>query len=179
MPTNLDRARLIAKDVELVSVSLAEAKLTSSIDPLKPPDLIELSNKYRARFEVRPEETHHLRVVIDFDLAAAGNDRAESRRPILALKATFLLVYRLPPNAAYPEDSYEHFAWLNGPYNAWPYWRELVQTVSGRVGLAGVVVPVFRPQVINLPSTEVPVSKKEGKSAPRPKALKVRSARPN
>lgn len=155
MTTNIERAKLIAKDVALLSVTLAEAKVTSTLDPLGLPDEIELDNKYRARYEVDAADTRHFRVFMDFMVTGSERRSAEGSDPILALEATFLLIYRVPPNATYPEDCYEHFAWLNGALNAWPYWRELVQSVAGRTGLAGVVIPVFHPPSAAQPSDRV------------------------
>jgi hypothetical protein len=105
VPTNLDRARIIARDVELLSVSLADAQLSSSIDPMSLPEQLELSNKYRARFETDVSETRHVRVFVDFDFSASGDSGSAKGRPVLSLKATYLLVYRLPPNKTYPKDS--------------------------------------------------------------------------
>lgn len=34
------------------------------------------------------------------------------------------------------------FGKLNGVYNAWPYWREYVQSTSNRIGLPPIVLPL-------------------------------------
>jgi len=161
MTTNMERAGLVARHVELQSVSLAAANLTSSIDPVAVPDTLELSNKYRARYEKRVTDTTRVYVRVECDFEAHDPSRGETSDPIVRLNATFLLVYGIAAGADYPEDGLEHFASLNGAYNAWPYWRELVQTVTGRVGLAGVVMPVFRPRVFSID---------EAKSKSRPHA---------
>lgn len=70
------------------------------------------------------------------------------------LSATFLATYRLEGAGAYPRDALQHFAELNGTYHVWPYWRELVQSLAGRAGLPSVVVPVFKPQVRQIPDQE-------------------------
>ena len=73
----------------------------------------------------------------------------------VALAATFRLVYALEGAEGYPHDALGHFAELNGIYNAYPYWRELVQTVTGRVGVDSVLLPVFRPPVRDLSEEEL------------------------
>lgn len=70
------------------------------------------------------------------------------------LTATFLATYRLEDASSYPQDALHHFADLNGTLNVWPYWRELVQSFAGRAGLPGVVVPVYRPRVKQIPEQE-------------------------
>lgn len=70
------------------------------------------------------------------------------------LTATFLATHRLEDASSYPQDALHHFADLNGTLNVWPYWRELVQSFAGRAGLPGVVVPVYRPRVKQIPEQE-------------------------
>jgi len=73
---------------------------------------------------------------------------------LVELTAIFLATYRLEGAHAYPHDALQHFAELNGTYNVWPYWRELVQSFAGRAGLPDIVVPVFKPRVRELASQE-------------------------
>lgn len=146
MSTNLARAGLIARQVELDSVSLRGAQVVSHVDPLSPPDELRLSQAYRARFELPKAHADSLYVYVDLHFEV-GDASGEPDGPIqVLLDATYLLVYRLKGNEERPDDALQHFAELNGTYNVWPYWRELVQTVAGRIGLASIVVPVFRPQ---------------------------------
>jgi len=35
------------------------------------------------------------------------------------------------------------FATFNATFNAWPYWREFVQSMTSRMGLPSVVIPVL------------------------------------
>jgi hypothetical protein len=153
MPTNMERAGLIARQVELHSVSLYRADVASHVDPLAPPEELQLRQGYRARYEMPKRHPEHLFVYVDLNFAASaptGDDTGPDR---VVLEATYLLVYMLKADAEKPEDALQHFAELNGTYNVWPYWRELVQTVTGRVGLAAITVPVFRPRARNLEVT--------------------------
>lgn len=149
MPTNLERAALISRNVELESVTLVAANLASSVDPMAPPDEFEVSQQYRARGEVRESSVY---VFVDFIFTAESSGEEDGKA--LELTSTYLLVYGLRGASDYPSDALEHFASLNGPYNAWPYWRELVQTVCGRAGIAAIVIPVFRPPVRELTPEE-------------------------
>lgn len=141
--------------MQLHSVSLNEARLSSTVDPLDPPARVAASQAYRGRFELPPAHEDHLYVFVDLRFSAApeGED-AEGDGAIVQLEATYLLAYGLPSARTYPADALQHFAELNGAYNVWPYWRELVQTVSGRVGLGAIVVPVFVPPVRDLGAEE-------------------------
>jgi len=44
------------------------------------------------------------------------------------------------------------FASKNVPFNAWPYWRELIQSACSRLGLPRFVLPMYR--IRNAPSIQ-------------------------
>jgi hypothetical protein len=163
--TNISRAGLIAKQVEIEAVTLRDANLSSTVNPLDTPAELALQQEYRARFERPTSSPEHLFVYVDFRFSARevveGVDRAGGA---LELTATYLLLYRFVRPDEQPEDALGYFAELNGVYNAWPYWREMVQTVSGRVGLTSIVVPVFRP-----PSKRIEEESAPAANGPPPK----------
>lgn len=68
-------------------------------------------------------------------------------RQLLLVTATFGLSYELPkeaPPVEMRETLFGAFAFINGTYNAWPYLRELVQSVTTRMGLPGLLIPLYR-----------------------------------
>ena len=69
-----------------------------------------------------------------------------SRRvpPLLSIEVTVELHYRIPRIRDFSAQDLSKFANINGVYNAWPYWRELIQNLSLRMGLPPLVLPVFR-----------------------------------
>jgi hypothetical protein len=168
MATNLDRAALVARQVQLETVVLGSATVNSVLDPLAPPPVLRVEQGYRTRYDLAPEHPDRLVVRVEFQLSAQGEANGPDQ-DVVTLAAEYLLVYAIPDAAAQPADAMEHFAELNGPYNAWPYWRELVQTVTGRVGLSAIVVPVFRPPVRPLPE--------QAEARPAPKSRKPRAVK--
>jgi hypothetical protein len=169
MPTNLDLARPVSASVEIQSVNLAEASVKSLLDPTKPiPDDFLLHQAFRASYELADESPDTVVVQIELTFTAGKNTEGDSGsgEAILTLNARYALLYSLPKAATFPADSLAAFAELNGTYNVWPYWREMVQTVTGRVGLAAVIVPVLR----------LPVKEVEGPAvSPAPRRRKPRS----
>ena len=149
MTTNWDRARVIVPHVEIVSVNLREAKLYTDFDPDSPPDDLEPTLLYRTEYSF--SESGPDRLDVEVELNFEGNVSAKT---VLNLVVIYKVVYRLEGAATYPADTLEHFADLNGVFNVWPYWRELVQTVTGRVGLPSVMVPVFKPPIVKLEEQE-------------------------
>lgn len=72
--------------------------------------------------------------------------------PAVFLEAMFELAYEPHADEDDPnEDDLDHFAFANATFNAWPYWRELAQSMTQRMGIPPVVVPVFK-----IPSTHDP-----------------------
>ena len=64
--------------------------------------------------------------------------------PLVSVETSFELRYRLPEGLRVGPDTLTTFAETNGVYNAWPYWREFVQSMFTRMGLPPVVLPVLR-----------------------------------
>lgn len=97
-------------------------------------------------------------VAFNYHLEGAGNeqednaaDSANDSSLSLHIVATFLLQYSIkePDRQQGPVDEpafvntadVQAFAEFNATFNAWPYWREFVQSMSGRIGLPSVVIP--------------------------------------
>jgi hypothetical protein len=64
--------------------------------------------------------------------------------PTFAVDAGFDLTYALRGDEEVDEGDLAHFAFANGTHNAWPYWRELVQNFTQRMGIDPVVVGPFK-----------------------------------
>ncbi len=62
---------------------------------------------------------------------------------IAVVDAEFAVVYALVEGREEPsDDALNEFAALNVPFNVWPYWRELLQSTSMRMGLSPIVLPL-------------------------------------
>jgi hypothetical protein len=141
----LQQAAVVSRSVQIEQVSLRTAAVRSGIDPLILPEKLTLSQSHRARYEIPERHPNKIFVYVDFECTAASAIPSEIQP--LGISATYVVVYEHPDIAALPEEALEAFAQLNGVYNVWPYWRELIQTASGRAGLSAIVIPVFRPGV--------------------------------
>ena len=52
--------------------------------------------------------------------------------------------YRLPADESFASEELAAFGKINGVFNAWPYWRELVHASLARMDMPTLTVPVFR-----------------------------------
>ena len=93
---------------------------------------------------------------VRFTLSGAAADDAS--RKFVLLNATFELRYSINREVALTKQQLSAFAQVNVLYNAWPYWRELVQDMAARMGLPRLVVPVFR---VARPTTGSPAGQKD------------------
>jgi hypothetical protein len=62
----------------------------------------------------------------------------------IQITVTFAMTYLMPDAGAYPDDVLDEFARINAVFNAWPYWREYVQSTTSRMNLPPMVLPVMR-----------------------------------
>ncbi len=78
----------------------------------------------------------------------SGKPDREDAAEVFKIEAKFVLDYTLDGDATPKDEEITAFAKLNGIYNAWPYWREYVQSVASRMGLPRVVLPALTPGTI-------------------------------
>jgi len=54
------------------------------------------------------------------------------------------LVYGITEGIEIEPSDLDEFAPINAPFNAWPYWREIVRSALSRLDLPGFLLPLFR-----------------------------------
>jgi hypothetical protein len=140
---NLDMEAVarVAREVELRDIYLLRSSL-SRLGPEPVQGRLVLTFDCATRLLNEPDGGHLLPVACDFTLAA--REEEEPQREVMRVEATFLVSYQLAePHKITPEDLH-HFARINPLYNAWAYWRELVHTMSLRMGLPPLLVPLLK-----------------------------------
>jgi preprotein translocase subunit SecB len=70
--------------------------------------------------------------------------QAEAAERAVDIYATFLLTYDVGDHQ-FDQANLDAFAALNGMFNLWPYVREFVQSMTVRMGLPALTLPVHRP----------------------------------
>lgn len=153
MTTNIQLAGKVARYVQLRTVALRSANVVADFDPESMPEEIAVDLKYRAGLDFKPGDSgralQSLGVLVEFQFTLRCEDE-DQPIDVLALAASYLLIYSLAQDTQLDERCLKYFAEVNGPYNAWPYLRELIQSVTGRVGLGGLTIPVFHPNAIDV-----------------------------
>ena len=156
-------AATVSQRVQIRSIILAESHLSRS------PDTGPKGRALRREFQIsevvfgRPSNPRLLMVKPRFSLRVfakptegeesedgsgetAGSIVAVNKetKPYLSIEATFVLTYSAESFEDLSDENLQAFATTNGVYNAWPYWREYVQSTVTRMGFPPIVVPVFR-----------------------------------
>lgn len=152
LDTGLDVVADISKLISVVqieNVRLVEAHLRASVST--PPDDGDTETEMklgRKAVVVDDVKDGHFNVRADFvfKLVSQAKDgsEAENEQPLVEISACLELGYRLPPDAQFSKEELSEFGNVNAVFNAWPYWREFIQSSISRMGLPPVVLPVFR-----------------------------------
>jgi hypothetical protein len=115
---------------------------------------------YRARVASTPDGDGKFRNEMSFlavykagiDFAVASLDEmGDDTPPDMALEVVFELAYRLAENAELEDGDLEQFALANSTLHAWPYWREIGQAMTTRMGIPPLVIGTYK-----LPSADDP-----------------------
>ena len=140
----LELAALVSQRVELRNVMLTQCGANRSPNI----DLQQEGTELRygiseVRFG-RDPDANTLFVLPSFNLDVLH--RSESGTDsVLSVSATFVLVYSLDSFEGISQRDLEAFSVTNGVFNAWPYWREFVQSTTSRMGMPGsITMPVYR-----------------------------------
>ena len=92
------------------------------------------------RHNFRPLESERGRVGVlcEYHLAA----HSEGQR-VADIEVQYLLGYEVRDSAPIATSDLKHFAHANGAFHSWPFVRELLHEMTGRVGLRPFVLPVL------------------------------------
>ncbi len=141
-------AAAVARYVDLKEVRLIEvsAKLIGGRDAMiqKAPWELRFKRAMAVRFD---DQTKELTVIANLAVDVLPEKPGEES---MVCSCVFHLDYVFNVNGGPEGDDLQRhlkaFANVNGTYNVWPYFRELVQSMASRVGMPPIVVPVYRVQ---------------------------------
>lgn len=88
-----------------------------------------------------PDEQGNYGVIAEFRVQVVP---ATSTEACFSIVTHFELTYQLPPGFEYADDEMKEFVVNNAPFNAWPYLREIVQSMTARMGLSSITLPLYR-----------------------------------
>lgn len=158
--TEHQRAAMVARFVELQDISMVSVNAE-----LIQPDARAMlgSNWHFAQERIADchfdEESKLLCILLTLTADLMGTSNGAEQR-LVRCSGKYVLLYSFnviggPP----PEEKaafFKAFANINAVFNAWPFFRELVHSTLGRMGLQPIALPVYRvaPTTSAQPTTE-------------------------
>jgi hypothetical protein len=166
---NLDTAMAarVAQEEVLQEIYLVDAKINR--DPLIAyPEALSLEHKCSTEVLSYDKDKKLLFIMCNFQVAAFNS--ASPDKFVMKIEASFCTSYfhKSLPNESLDKDlnelldEFEYMVTVNPISNAWPYWREFVQSMSTRVGFPALTVPLL----------EIALKKSAAKKAKRQPAKK-------
>lgn len=139
-PSRMAMAVSVATRVQIQSVRLIESTVRQSLLNDRLPTKIAITADPAITIDA---ERHSL--VARAKLALTGRYKESDKgQPALQIAAEFGIDYTIDSTDGLSQENYDAFAELNGIHNVWPYWREYVQSIVGRMGFPPLVIPVHR-----------------------------------
>lgn len=168
---NQEEGFKVSSGVQIIDVRLIKCDCEQ-----KPPT----DGNIKREYDIKHNAVHQvdknngkLIVAVNFIFAAfeEGTDNE-----ILKIDCAFLLSYQISNFEGLVDIGFEQFANTNGVFNAWPYWRELVQNMVGRMNLPPLTLPVYR-IVSELPKKEDAKQIESNKSVAKKKVVKKKTSK--
>jgi hypothetical protein len=117
------------------------------------------------------EEGSRLMVQIELGLKSLGAKQSKAGDQGVGIRATYELAYEFkcpPPPHDLRDFFFEGFANISAVHHVWPFWRELVFSLSQRFGIDAIVLPLIKFQPEAAEAAETPKKPKK-KAAARPR----------
>jgi len=157
---DMEAAARVAQRFVLQEIFLVEGKI--SRDPLiMTPEALSLEHKCFTDSLSSPDNEKFL-VLCNFQVAAF--DAKDTSRFVMKIEASFCTSYVDKPEIQIPDDvdslltHAKYLMTINPISHAWPYWREFVQSMSGRMGFPALTVPLL--EIVPKKAKEPTVKKK-------------------
>jgi|SRR5580693_267073 hypothetical protein len=145
MNENVQLAQRLIAVVQLEDVRLVQAAARTSIRSRVEAGEVELSAQHSAKASQGIRNgVFYVIAAFDLRITSVKAEATEPKKTPLYLKVEYELRYRVPGDFKASKAELASFAKFNGVYNAWPYFREYVQTTTQRMNLPPVIMPVFR-----------------------------------
>lgn len=130
-----DSFNAVVDAVELDNIVLTSVEAKSDVPP----------GKRVLKFESRCLNWRYTRKLLLCELAfAVKGTNAESENLFLNVSANYLVVYRVDSSEELDPQALAHFANINAPYNAIPYFREFIDNLSWRMGHESLNLPLMK-----------------------------------
>ena len=143
-PPRMDLALQVSDRVQIQDVRLTGCNCRVDPRAFAPPHppRFKASFAREASTQVGPDLAR-IAVLVRFRFSAI-REAEEKHGPCVHIEAMFLVTYAAEGLTELGPEHFNSFGAINGVFNAWPYWRELLHNLTLRMGLPAFVLPVLR-----------------------------------
>jgi hypothetical protein len=148
---DMEAAARVAQQFVLQEIFLVDAKINR--DPLTvSPETLSLEHKCSTEILPSDKDKKLSFYLCNFRVAAFNGE--EPSKLVMKIEASFCTSYVKKYDIHFPDDidsdfvdsletTIEYMMRINPISNAWPYWREFVQSMSARMGFPALTVPLL------------------------------------
>lgn len=136
--------------VQIQNIRLREVTALSKTPSLTEPMHFHFNFEHAASVEEKIDDVFVVVATINARLFGPVEQNAPvppnltSLESFASVKAAFEIKYKLPEGFAAEPREIENFAKVNGLFNAWPYFREFIQSTFTRMNFPLVTLPLMR-----------------------------------
>lgn len=141
-PEPLEGIAPLIKAVQIKDIRLVEASVGTSVRSANEAGEIELTIRRSADIKEYNKDAGLFWVLAKIKTRLIPIERQKDTA--VFVNAAFEIKYSLPKELEVSQEQLNTFAGINSVFNAWPYWREFVQSMIARMNLPPVTLPVFR-----------------------------------
>jgi hypothetical protein len=142
-------------ELDELYMSSIEAWRAADFSETKPLGIVLLRPRVESADVTAAANRNRSKVTLNFRVELREGATADKATLVAAVAASFVLNYREHQPGTVTNSALSEFANSNAVHNAWPYWRECAQAAFGRMGISGVVLPLFKLQRRNFKTTEL------------------------
>ena len=136
----MELALVLAPRVQIKDIRLANSSIRSELGDIVPSMRVEYAMEAKSCFDRDAKE-----LVVHATLMTCAKIDSEPKmtEEPFRIEAEFILRYSIDATDGFDDEHVKAFGWLNGIHNAWPYWREYVQSITVRLGLPPLTLPLM------------------------------------
>ena len=141
MSTEVKPPLRVIEAVKIKRIRLVEASVKTKIRSTKEAPPLDINYVWFAQVKGRDKDGSFR---IQPTMEVRVSPRGTKKNPVIIVRVAFELTYGLPKGFAVTRRELDAFAQTNGVFNAWPYWRELIQNMFARMDLPQPALPLYR-----------------------------------
>jgi len=128
--------------VQIIDIRLVEASVATSVRSANEAGEVDLTIRSSADVKEYNKDTGMFWVLVKIKTQLI--QREPKKGTAVFVNVAFEIKYGLPKELEVSQEQLNTFAKFNGVFNAWPYWREFVQSMVARMNLPTLTLPMFR-----------------------------------